>query len=148
MTTYTKTEARIIKHYLRERFGQAMGGWLVRNEEGHIDAFTLIDPIPVEPDIRMRIWIPYSLKFGLGETILHQNPKEYDCVIALPETFEWVEFVAVNDPLVNKAVEAQVRIRVEQPKKTLIFKTLDDLCERMSKGYVVKALLKWIIKQE
>lgn len=51
------------------------------------------------PDIRMRIWIPYSLKYGLGNSIICEKPNSR--LYPLPPTYEWTEFVAINDPLVN-----------------------------------------------
>jgi hypothetical protein len=54
------------------------------------------------PDIRLRVWIPYSLKYGfayepsvLTENLHEDTGRDYP----LPDTYEWIEFVAINDPL-------------------------------------------------
>ena len=43
---------------------------------------------------------------------------------------------------------AEVQIRATKPQRTLIFKTLDGLCEEMSKPYVIHQIRKWIISQD
>ncbi len=66
-------------------------------------------------DIRMRIWIPYSLKYGLGESILHEKPNEDQ--FPLPNTYEWVEFVAVNDPLTDEPCPDCIVVKATQAGK-------------------------------
>ena len=54
------------------------------------------------PDIRMRVWIPYNLKKGLITNLIKcENPAGKD-EWKLSSESQWVEFVAVNDPLDRK----------------------------------------------
>ena len=58
-----------------------------------------------EPDIRMRVWIPYSLKKGLmtSRCWIQDTPDDYP--VSKFDGYEWVQFVAVNDPLESEPVE-------------------------------------------
>ena len=54
-----------------------------------------------ESDIRMRIWIPYSLKYGLSTDMAICEEIEKEKYV-LNAGFEWIEFVAMSDPLDRK----------------------------------------------